>query len=154
MLILLSYITSASTDGLSKESIPSGISIGQMDYWRYPFYCSLRVWSALTHSFVKVSRGLLATRAHTASHVRSAALPFSQAHLPVHALAPCHAELLPIHQTPQQLSALTRRPLLISAQISLSWNWVSFKKFITLKRPRNAKTMPFISLGKETARKW
>jgi hypothetical protein len=65
---------------------------------------------------------------------------------------PATAELLFIHQTLQH-NTLTRQLLLIPAQISLSWNWVRFKKFIILKRASNAQTMPFISLGKETARK-
>lgn len=65
---------------------------------------------------------------------------------------PATAEILFIHQILLH-NTLTRQLLLIPAQISLSWNWVRFKKFIILKRASDAKTMPFISLGKETARK-
>lgn len=83
--------------------------------------------------------------------VRSAILCFSQSVCAPTSWPPATKELLFIHQTLQHCT-LTRQLLLIPAQISLSWNWAPFKKFIMLKRACNAKTMPFISLGKEPAR--
>lgn len=85
--------------------------------------------------------------------VRSAILCFSQSVCAPTSWPPATKELLFIHQTLQHCT-LTRQLLLIPAQISLSWNWAPFKKFIMLKRACNAKTMPFISLGKEPARQW
>lgn len=60
---------------------------------------------------------------------------------------PATAQQHLIHHTLQP-RALTRQLLLISAQISLSWNWAPFKRCIMLKGACDAKTMPFFQRGR------
>lgn len=129
LIFLSSYFTLAPTDYFSKQAVPVTSVQGK---------CLTSI-KQTNYRFGKVSEVCVPYQNIQCSQdVRSAALCLSQGISASPSWHPATTELLFIHQTLQH-STLTRQLLPISAHISLSWNWVHFKKFIMLKRACNAK---------------